>query len=99
MGLPATWADGRPEHSRPISNGNNYTILSPRKGPVYSQYVEPLAATTRKNLLFQRQATSWWWGIGGSEPAPPSTNPDGDTWELVSGLSSSHHLWTNKCIP
>ena len=71
---------------------NNYTILSPNKGMVYSGYAERWRHN-EENLLFNA-STSWWWGA----VIPTLTaiyNPDGNTWEMFPNVVFTPP-WTNK---
>ena len=71
---------------------NNYSILSPNKGMVYSGYAERWRHNEENVLL--SASTSWWWGA----VVPTWTsifNSDGDTWELFPSVELTPP-WTSR---
>jgi hypothetical protein len=71
---------------------NNYSILSPNKGMVYSGYAERWRHN-EENLLLNA-STSWWWGA----IVPTLTaiyNPDGNTWEMFPSVVLTPP-WTSR---
>jgi hypothetical protein len=71
---------------------NNYSILSPNKGMVYTGYAERWRHN-EENLLLNA-STSWWWGA----IVPTLTaiyNPDGNTWEMFPSVELTPP-WTSR---
>jgi hypothetical protein len=71
---------------------NNYSILSPNKDMVYSDYAEHWRHN-EENLLLNA-STSWWWGT--IVPTVSAIyNPDGDTCELFPNVELTPP-WTSR---